>query len=375
MTNGDNFYLDTLRTWHQITLPSKGIGSGGEGRVYPISDDKAVKKYLAGYLTESKKEELLDKVTIMAFHFQEFATLRDKPFAWPLGPVIETKSSLASLQQQRKLGFEVSEFCGFVMPRVRNPIYLEDVIVEQRAGSRTITGGDRIRITRRVAEAVQLCHDAQFVIGDINTRNILVSADTLLPTLIDCDSFQFRRFTSGVGLPDFASAELLQRVDQNDGKFEGLLRRPEDDCHALAVLTFMMLMNGRHPFDYKDAPPHVNARRSAVQEHNFPYVAHGRSAPPTAEEADRYARFPGDLKTLFELAFLHGKPAKAEAWIDPLNRFADDPGSRHVAPRPRAVDVPPPRPPVEKDYRWVVIAGVIIAVIVLILIVYASGGR
>src|SRR5262249_22558421 len=116
-------------------------------------DDKVFKKYQPAYLTERKREELLDKITKMAFHYKHFADLKEHPFAWPLGPVIETQKDLAALRGQgNKVSFDSSEFCGFVMPRVRDFYNLDDVITQTKLGYRPITGKDRLRILRRIAE-------------------------------------------------------------------------------------------------------------------------------------------------------------------------------------------------------------------------------
>jgi DNA-binding helix-hairpin-helix protein with protein kinase domain len=368
------FYLDTRRTWHQVNISNeKLLGSGGAGHVYALSDDKVVKRYLPAFLTDKKREELRDKITIMAFKHRQLAALKEQPLAWPLGPLIETEHDLAWLRAQPKPQLDSSEFCGFVMQRVRDFNGLEDVISQHTLGARSIVGADRVRISRRIAESVQLCHDATFVIGDINTRNIVVSSDTLLPTIIDCDSFQYGKYAPDLGTVDFASPRLLRRVEANNNKFEGLLRDVNDDCHALAVLFFMMFMNARHPFDCANAPPLVSARSSAIIARDFPYAAQSKSQPPTSAEANRYGLLPDAIKALFEKQLFRGEPVIAQAWIEPLNQFAGSAGAETVMPPVRE----PQRVQLQsaKVSAKVIIGIVVAAAIVILLIALAVNSR
>ncbi|HUD89578.1 MAG TPA: hypothetical protein VMR17_24235 [Xanthobacteraceae bacterium] len=366
------FYLDTRRTWHQVNISNeKLLGRGGAGHVYALSDDKVVKKYLPGFLTDKKREELRDKITIMAFKHQQLAALKEQPLAWPLGPLIETERDLAWLRAQPKPQLDSNEFCGFVMQRVRDFNGLEDVISQHTLGARSIVGSDRVRISRRIAESVQLCHDASFVVGDINTRNIVVSAGTLLPTIIDCDSFQYGKYAPELGTIDFASPQLLRRLEANNNKFEGLLRDVNDDCHALAVLFFMMFMNARHPFDCANAPPLVSARSKAIIARDFPYAARSKSRPPTSAEADRYSLLPDAIKELFEKQLFRGETVTAQAWIEPLNGFAGSADAKAVMPpvRERArVQVQPAK----MSAKVVVTIVVLVAIIILLIAIAAN---
>jgi DNA-binding helix-hairpin-helix protein with protein kinase domain len=336
MPNKTLFFLDAHETWHPIRISNeKLLGRGGSGLVYALSEDWAVKKYLPFILrNNTKKEELFEKIVVLAFKHPRLATLKEQPLAWPLGPVIECREDLTTLGRGKRQ-LESGEFCGFVMPRIRNFRNLEEVVADQVLGSRRISGADRIHIARRVAEVIQLCHDAELVVGDINMLNIVVTCETLLPTILDCDSFQYGNFAPELGTIEFASPELLGRVEKNDNKFDGLLRSVDDDRHALAVLIFKVLMNNRNPYDTAGAPPFDTARKSAIMAREFPYSTQSATAPPTREEAERYGVLPDDIKMLFEKALRRGESVVPTAWIDPLDQFADSPDAAMITPSVR----------------------------------------
>jgi DNA-binding helix-hairpin-helix protein with protein kinase domain len=359
MAKTKHYYLDTQKNWNQFEVPDRDIGGGVSGFVFPISADKVVKIY-TNNLSSAKKLELLRKVSRMAFQFASLAAIQDLPLAWPLGPVFHTEKEI-----------DENNFCGFVMPRVHNLFNLEDVIIDEQLGSKPISGPDRIRIARRIAEIVTICHDADLVIGDINMRNVVVSENTLQPTVIDCDSFQFRRFTSDAGTIDFASAELLRKVERNGGKFEGVVRKQSDDCHALAVLIFKMLMNGRHPYDIRRASVAVGARSSAIVAREFPYASTSHAAIPTQKDARRYDCLDPTLKGLFERVLLYGEHLPAEAWVGPLDQFAALPAAALITPnfgeaKPKRVPQPQPQPKPQPQQRSRV--AVVLAVIVLVVL-------
>ena len=105
--------------------------------------------------------------------------------------------------------------------------------------------GYLVRTARNLASAFHALHKGGYVIGDVNESNILVT-ETALITLVDTDSFQVpdgdRIYRCPVGKPEFTPPEL-QGV-----RFREVQRKPEHDAFGLAVLIFLLLMEGTHPF-------------------------------------------------------------------------------------------------------------------------------
>jgi DNA-binding helix-hairpin-helix protein with protein kinase domain len=105
--------------------------------------------------------------------------------------------------------------------------------------------GYLLRTARNLTAAVRALHDRDYVVGDLNETNVLVTNQALV-TLIDTDSFQVhdrgRAYRCPVGKAEYTPPEL-QRV-----RFADFDRGPEHDAFALAVLVFQLLMQGIHPF-------------------------------------------------------------------------------------------------------------------------------
>ena len=323
MTTYRHYYLDDEGKWYQINLPEQPLGSGATGDVFPISNSMVAKIYnTAGYKTRG----LLDKIITMAFKFRHLTELQNLPLAWPLGPLVALPLDLEKrIRSSKRLSQH--EFCGYVMPRVYEHYNLDDVIALKQLRATTIDDKSRINIAAGIAEIVQICHNEKFVIGDINMRNIVVSADTLMPTIIDCDSFQIAAVsttspTPDVGTIDFSSPELLRRVESNNGKFSGVVRTQGDDCFALSVVIFKLLMNGRHPCDDERCLPNLSDLRRAIIARTFSYWSGSDSRAPSDEDADRYRLLDEEVKTLFEKVFVLGAPIDATDWIAPLRRYA-----------------------------------------------------
>ena len=234
----------------------------------------------------------------------------------------------ASIAWPRELLFDArGAFVGYTMTRIVDAAPILDVFNPRRR-AQLLPGFDRrylLRTARNLASALSALHEAGYVVGDLNERNVLVTERTLV-TLIDTDSFQVQRQKDGqivvypcpVGRAEYTPPELQGQT------FRGLLRRPEHDGFGLAVLIFQLLMAGNHPFRGRwrgsGEPPSLEAKIAAGQ---FPWAA-GPGAdlapPPGAPGLDQ---LDPDLAELFLACFAdgHDRPAQrpsAEAWSEAL---------------------------------------------------------
>jgi DNA-binding helix-hairpin-helix protein with protein kinase domain len=355
MTDFEYYYLDTNRNWSPVKLPKKDLGRGRTSSVFSIGH-QAVKLYDRTLSTE-KRSALMRKIVKMAFKHQELAILEDRPLAWPLGPLVCRSVAPTSTD------LDCSEFCGYVMPLVPNPFVVDDVISDRKLGSKEITGRDRVFIAKRIAEIMAICHDKGFLIGDLNTRNIVISRDTLIPTIIDCDSFQYGNDSSDVGTIEFSSPCLLQRLLNNGGRFEGVMRNAADDNHALAVLIFMMLMNGRHPYDHARMEPLL----TSIPKRSFPYGPVPHANAPLESDLKRYAILDADLRSLFERALLLGEVVEPKTWITSLDQFSRKPECELIVP-PR-ITLREPADPDQREPSWAKIARIVLFLILIIIVI------
>jgi DNA-binding helix-hairpin-helix protein with protein kinase domain len=178
-------------------------------------------------------------------------------------------------------------FLGYVMPRVADTRTLLHVL-NPRLRAQTLPGFDSFylhRAARNLSAALGALHERDYIVGDLNESNILVTPQALI-TVIDADSFQGKEqredqiifYPCPVGRPEYTPPELQGK------KFQGEVREPNQDAFALAVLIFQLLMGGSHPFrgawlGSGDPPP----LEKKISQGWFPYAdsnARGLTAPP-----------------------------------------------------------------------------------------------
>ena len=179
-----------------------------------------------------------------------------------------------------------------------------------------------VRAAINTARAFAAVHSAGYVIGDVNHGSVLVADDATV-RLIDCDSFQVvvgsRQYLCEVAVETFTPPEL------QNGKFRGALRTPNHDCFSLAVMIFLLLFVGRHPFSgrYRGGDMPIP---KAIAEFRFAYGASrsqlGMDQPPGTPPLGMVGvRVAG----LFEAAFgpgglATGRPS-AEVWVGALGEL------------------------------------------------------
>jgi DNA-binding helix-hairpin-helix protein with protein kinase domain len=284
------------------------LGAGGEAEVLqvPGRPDVAYKRYRQPSPARSAK------LRVMVRNPPD-----DRPdIAWPLELVAGAGA-----------GADVD---GFLMRRVdlrRNvPVFQVYNPASRRRIAPAITWRYLIRTARNTAAIVDALHRAGYVVGDLNESNLLVDGRAVV-TLVDCDSMQVRDpdtgevFPCAVGKPEFTPPEL-HRADLATTE-----RTCEGDAFGLAVLVFLLLLEGTHPFAAVWAgaadPPDVAVR---IRRRAYPYVwwrrLRHRMAPPPLAVPMR--ALPLRLRRLMRRAFTTGlrqpsrRPSAAE-WVAALD--------------------------------------------------------
>ncbi|MDQ2654374.1 MAG: hypothetical protein M3Z20_15175 [Chloroflexota bacterium] len=179
-----------------------------------------------------------------------------------------------------------------------------------------------IHTAANIARAFANLHQTGTVIGDVNDRNVLVSAQGTA-RLIDCDSFQIssgsRVFLCPVGVPTHTPPEL-------QGMSLAQVRRTANhDAFGLAVLIFQLLFMGRHP--YSGIYQHGDlSMENAIAEGRFAYGADapGRLMAPPPHALPLEAVSP-EVASLFLRAFVpaasgSARPSAAD-WTQALDRM------------------------------------------------------
>ena len=204
----------------------KLIGQGGEGAVYEVvAAANSVAKIYHNAISPNRAR----KIQVMASLYSEVIA---RVAAWPTS-LLTTKAGRQPI--------------GLLMPRSvgRKDIHKLYSPKSRRSDFVRVDLRFLIRVAANTARAFGAVHQLGCVIGDVNHGSVLVGQDATVQ-LIDCDSFQVRSggdvFGCEVGVETFTPPEL-QGINLN-----GVVRTQNHDAFGLAILTFLLLFMGRHPF-------------------------------------------------------------------------------------------------------------------------------
>ena len=273
------------------------LGQGGEGAVFELEGEPAIAAKIHHQpLTPLRAE----KIRVMAG--MRTAQI-DKLAAWP--------TNLLSLPS----GIPI----GLTMPKVTGHKDIHH-LYSPKSRRTEFVGADwrfLIRVVANLGRAVATIHEANGVIADINHSGVLVSQDAKV-RLIDCDSFQIvdggKTYLCDVGVPTFTPPELQGLL------FAEIVRTPNHDNFGLAVLIFLTLFMGRHPFAGRFIGLGEMPIERAIGEGRFAY-----GADSTAFQMERPPGAPSlgivspAIAGLFERAFAResrerGRPT-AHEWV------------------------------------------------------------
>ncbi|MFB1512570.1 MAG: hypothetical protein AADX96_25155, partial [Thiocapsa sp. C3-sup] len=288
------------RSQQRIVLGAE-VARGGEGAVYTVTrrDDLVVKIYHpAKHPRPGKLERMVDNPPDDPTAAQGHCSI-----AWPRDLLHDARGRAV----------------GYVMPRITGGVALHNLY---NLKSRLVkVPGFHWRYlhvaARNLASAVAAIHAKGYCIGDLNESNILVQRTALL-TVVDTDSFQVPNpggptYLCPVGKPDYTAPEI-QGQD-----FHQLRRTEEHDRFALAVLLFLILQEGSHPYRGLGPPSDLGER---IQRGLFPFVPGAGAKPPPH---GLFAELAPPLRELFRTAFHtgHRDPAArpgARDWVKALDQ-------------------------------------------------------
>jgi DNA-binding helix-hairpin-helix protein with protein kinase domain len=212
---------------------------------------------------------------------------------------------------------------GYSMGYVQNAVPLLQVF-NPKLRAKTLPSFNRRylhRTARNLSAALGALHATNYVVGDLNESNVMVTPSALV-TLIDADSFQVQRREGAkpivhpcpVGKPEYTPPELQGKT------FTEVPRQPEHDRFGLAVLVFQLLMEGNHPFRAlwlaAGDPPEIAAR---IRGGHWPHVRSAGLPLAPPRNAPALESLHPDLVALFQQCFIagHARPAERptpEAW-------------------------------------------------------------
>jgi WD40 repeat protein len=284
-------------------------GAGGEAQIFSVKDNprQVAKIYHKPNVTRTAKLR---------------AMLASPPSAGLDSP------NHVSIAWPQDLVYDLTNHCvGFLMPSINTTTNLELSKLYHPLDRRDNAPGFNwkylIHTARNLAGVLNVLHSRGYVVGDLNESNLLVGK-TALVTLVDCDSMQVqagsgstaRIFRCQVGKPEYTPPEL------QGSNFNEVLRTPAHDNFGLAVLVFLLLMEGVHPFQVRWSgegdPPSI---AEAIAQGFCPYLPESTVKPPLF--ALPFNILPPNLQKLFWHCFGEGQQdlnlrPSAAAWFEAL---------------------------------------------------------
>ncbi|MBQ7178563.1 MAG: hypothetical protein IJS08_14205 [Victivallales bacterium] len=208
------------------------IARGGEGVIYRFAQNSSV------LIKVCKQENLADGTKLSLFRrrlnaMMKLEECRQADFlAWPLMPVLDNRGGA--------IGFVMRKCTGRTLRALLAPVQVQ----------RFFPGWNRLHVAQvalNFLDAVRMLARHKVLVNDFNPSNFLVDGSGIV-RLIDCDSFQIpvengNPFMTRTYTPEFAAPELLLHPELFDQP-----RTPEQVRFSLAVLIYMVLMSGLHPY-------------------------------------------------------------------------------------------------------------------------------
>lgn len=291
---GDEVQVYSARGAGRVTL-GKLLGEGGEGRVFEVvgQSNLVIKVLDSEHRTEHRRAKI--------------ALLTSRPLvARGIGFPIATVSN------------DDGEFLGYSMPRASGRPLQATVMRPARFRSTypDWKKGDLVDICISFLEQVAYLHSLNILLGDINPKNLMVSANRDV-WIIDADSWQLEGYPCPVGTPMFTAPTMK-------GEYADRLRTPAEERFAIAVMLFMILITGQHPYNRAGTDGDITR---LIEEGIFPYQLGEIPGVDQPEGQWRYmwSHLPKNVKTEFWNTFHrdgkgYGRPPTAQKW---LRLFAD----------------------------------------------------
>ena len=304
-----------------ITLAERELATGGEGKIYRIKEDPlSVAKIF--HKPSPEKAEKIDAMLANPPDDPAYEETGHISIAWPTARILDAGGRC----------------CGFAMPYI-NPQDSFPLLKVYNPQDRLQTVAEftwqyLMRIALNLASIVKELHKKGYIIGDLNESNVIVTTRALV-TLVDCDSIQVLKYTPDfwgrvrgkkreyfrctVGKPEYTPPELQGR------DFSQFDRKKQHDNFGLAILIFLLLMEGRHPFSGvwrgKGSPPTLP---QSIKNGYFPYLKSGLLVPPP--HALPFTILPTSIQDLMISCFVdhhhqatQGRPT-ANAWYMALKK-------------------------------------------------------
>ena len=307
-----------------LSLKEPELGKGGEGSVFAIEQypNRVVKLYKNKKEAAQRKDKIEEMVSISRRNNSNASRLT-RFVAWPMGLIYDKSGA----------------FIGYGMEAVHSSIELDDIYCYPPQGNGKLSIRDKVDVLIDLCETIDRIHAAGQVFADGNPNNIKITSRNKVK-MIDADSYHIKsrgkEFRCIVCHPEYVAPELSRKI-KNGRTYETVPENEdtftkETDRYSLAIHIFKMLMNGAHPFNYRDKHKVQSSKRTPkkslserVENAESVYFKNmsGKTAPAFAPDINS---FPSYIIELFRRAFIIGasspssRPSASE-WKNALTRY------------------------------------------------------
>lgn len=235
---------DLVRTYKSNVAFYLGtpVGKGGEGTVYQIDKNLACKIYSLSKLTRAK----IEKIKLMISK-----PIYDQDICWPIDLVMNSYNEI--------VGYTMPIAKGYLLSKIQSRAFIQEYFPKWKKK-------DIVQLAYTIIQKFYYLHERNIIVGDINTRNIMFTSPTQV-YFVDTDSYQIEGFPCPVGTNEFTCRELLEK----GSKFSEMLRQWGHENFSLAILIYVLFMNGKHPYAIRGgSDPATNIKQDKFP---FPYEA------------------------------------------------------------------------------------------------------
>ncbi len=285
--------INSNKVYH---TPQAPINSGGEGYIYPVNGDST--KVIKIYNDQSVSHEVERKLRVM--NTSKLNPTLLKYLAWPI--------DLVSLN---------GKFVGFVMPKLSQTIELSQLYRYPPDPKLKISLHQKLLVSQNICFVIHGVHQAGYVFGDFNPKNIGINSQNGYVSFFDTDSFHVYDKINGityrckVGFDGYVAPELLEKLEKNRTDYS-TQQLPtytvQTDYFALAVHIFRLIFNGYSPYNGIPTSRGSSTRAAGVGHKpvlDDQYVFKQGFKPPPALPSSSIV--PSSMQNLLYQAFVKGR--------------------------------------------------------------------